>query len=195
MAKSVADKMIVKCGVIGGVIIFLWGMLAWIVFPWQSQVLKKFNNEQMVYDVIKENMTESGVYVLPNMYTYASGMDQQQLNKEAVDQNKMMLAGPVMFAAVTQEGVSDKMTIGSFIVYLIIQIVGVTAAVWLLSKTMIRGFKHQVLFFTCFGALIGLLGILPLWTWWGFSIAYVFTCWIQLVIGWCLAGLAIAKLK
>ena len=45
---------------------------------------------------------------------------------------------------------------------------------------------------TLIGFLIGFLGEMPYWNWWGFSFGYVVVEIADAVIGWFLAGLAIA---
>ena len=178
-----------KCALIGGLIVFIWGLFSWMVFPWHQTCLKKFANESDVANVIMDNAPDAGMYVLPNTFAYHEG-DMSQ--KEMTRGMEMMERGPFMFASVRPAGMG-KMSMGPFVVSLIIQIIGAFIVTWMLMQTKNLPFKKQVGFVTVFGLGVGILGQLPDWNWWGFSYAYILTNIIDLVIGWFLAGFGIAK--
>lgn len=186
------DKKILKCAIVGGLVVFIWGMISWMVLPWHSNSFKQFQNEKEVYEAIKDNAPTSGVYILPNMYVYKDGMSQSDIKRQMSDQHHMMSKGPVMFASISVEGMKG-MSLKPFVTSLIIQIIGAGIITWMLLQTKINVYKKQVIFITVAGFLVGLLGLLPAWNWWGFSGSYTFTCFADLVISWCLAGLAIGK--
>ena len=171
----------------GGLIVFIWGLFSWMIFPWHQNCMKRFSYESEVGNMIREHASESGMYILPN--TFYSGESCPEDMKKSV---KLMENGPFMFAAVKLEGMG-KMTIGHFILSLMLQIVGAFIATWMLMQTKGLSFFQQIGFFSLFGLSIGLLGALPDWNWWGFSFCYVLVSIIDLVIGWSLAGFAIVK--
>jgi len=178
-----------KCALIGGLIVFIWCLFSWMVFPWHQTCLNKFINESEVAGVIRDNAPVAGMYILPNTFAYKDGNSSQN---EMAAGMKMMEKGPFMFASVRPSGIG-KMSMGPFIISLIIQIIGAFIVTWLLMQTKNLSFKKQVGFVTVFGLGIGILGHLPEWNWWGFSYGYVLTHIIDLVIGWFLAGFGIAK--
>ena len=98
-----------------------------------------------------------------------------------------------MFASVCREGVVG-MSYGPFVISLIIQVLGAGIITWMLMQTKLTPYQKRVSFVTLAGVLVGVLGLLPSWNWWGFSGAYTLSCVADLVIGWFLAGLAIGKL-
>jgi hypothetical protein len=177
-----------KCALIGGLIVFIWGLFSWMVFPWHQTCLKRFANESDVASVIRDNALEAGMYVLPNTFVYDGNASQKEMAKGM----EIMEKGPFMFASVRPGGIG-KMTMGPFIISLIIQIIGAFIVTWLLMQTKNLPFKKQVAFVTAFGLGVGILGQLPSWNWWGFSGAYIFSNIVDLVIGWFLAGFGIAK--
>ena len=176
-----------KCALMGGLIVFIWGLFSWMVFPWHQTCMKRFVCEQGVADMIRENAPESGMYILPNTF-YSGDVCPVDMKKSV----KMMENGPFMFASIKQEGMG-KMTLGSFVLSLILQVIGAFIVTWMLMQTKGLSFYQQIGFFTLFGLSIGLLGSLPDWNWWGFSFCYVAVNVIDLVIGWTLAGFAVAK--
>ncbi len=177
-----------KCALIGGLIVFIWGLFSWMVFPWHQTCLKKFSNESDVAAVIRDNAPTAGVYVLPNTFSYHDGSTHREMSKGM----EMMEKGPFVFASVRPYGIG-KMSMGPFLVSLIIQIIGAFIVTWMLMQTKNLPFKKQVGFVTVFGLGVGVLGQLPNWNWWGFSSAYVLANIVDLVVGWFLAGFGIAK--
>lgn len=177
-----------KASVLGGLIVFVWGLFSWMVFPWHQSTLKQFSNESEVAGAIQGSVMESGMYVLPNTFHYDDQTSQHHMKRS----KEMMENGPFVFAAVSQYGMG-KMSLRPFIVSLIIQIAGAFIVVWMLMQTKGLHFKQQVAFVTLFGLGVGVLGELPNWNWWGFSSSYVLACIVDLVIGWFLAGMAISK--
>jgi hypothetical protein len=186
------DSKVIKGGIIGGLIVFVWGIFSWMILPWHERSLHHFKDEKKVYEVIKENAPESGIYIMPNMYAYRDGMSRSEKNKMIINQQKMMVNGPVMFASVAREGVG-KMMFQPFIISLIIQMIGAGIITWMLLQTKIVIYKKQVEFFTVAGVLVGVLGILPAWNWWAYSTSYTAVLIADLAIGWCLAGFAVGK--
>jgi predicted small secreted protein len=178
-----------KCALIGGLIVFIWCLFSWMVFPWHQSSLNRFTNESDVADVISENAPVDGIYILPNTFSYKDGNTSQ---KEMSAGMKMMEQGPFMFASVKPNGIG-KMSMGPFIISLIIDFIAAFIVTWMLMQTKNLPFKKQVGFVTVFGLGVGILGYLPQWNWWGFSYAYVFTHIVDLTVGWFLAGFGIAK--
>jgi hypothetical protein len=178
-----------KCAVAGGLIVFIWGLFSWMVFPWHQTSLKKFTNESEVATVISENAPTAGMYVLPNTFAYNDKTSQEHMTQGMT----MMEKGPFMFASIRPNGMG-KMSLGPFILSLFIQIIGAFIVTWMLMKTKGLIFRKQVGFVTLFGLGVGILTQIPDWNWWGFSCVYVLTNLADLVIGWFLAGLAIAKI-
>jgi len=183
------SKTHLKAAIIGGLIVFIWGMFSWMVFPWHQSALHKFTNESDVADVIKDNAPVAGVYVLPNTFSYNEGTSQEEMAKGM----QRMEKGPFMFATVRPSGMG-KMTMAPFVLGLILQIFGAFIATWMLMQTKGLSFKRRVGFVTLFGVGVAVLGQLPDWNWWGLSGAYVATNMADLIIGWFLAGLGIAKI-
>ena len=183
---------VLRCGFIGGVIVFVWLLISWMFLPWHYQSLKKFKDENRVYNVIRDNAPTSGIYILPNMYVYREGISQNDLNREMGSQTQMMSKGPVVFASVAVEGVTGPRYL-PFVIALIIQIVGACIIAWMLFQTKFSSVEQKVTFVTLIGLLIGILGYLPDWNWWRFSLGYTVGCMADLLIGWCLAGFAMVK--
>jgi hypothetical protein len=181
-----------KCfqgAIVGGVIVFLWCLFSWMVLPWHSAVFNRFTDEESVSNMIRDNAPVSGVYLLPNTYKYNASTSTEEMGKGLM----MMQKGPTMFASIQLSGMGQKTT-RPFIVSLIIQIIGAGIVTWMLLQARGLNYKQRLWFVTLYGIAIGVLGILPAWNWWCLSSSYVLSIFFDLVIGWFLAGLAIAKI-
>lgn len=182
-------KKLIRGSVIGGVIVFLWCLVSWMVLPWHAMVFQRFSDEDSVANAIRNNAPASGVYLLPNTYTYNASTSVSTMEKGM----NMMEYGPTMFASIQVNGMGER-TARPFILSLIIQIIGAGIVTWMLLFTKGLKYKQRVWFVTLFGISIGVLGILPAWNWWGLSFGYVVSIFFDLIVGWFLAGLAIAKI-
>ncbi|MBS0619930.1 MAG: hypothetical protein JSS61_00520 [Verrucomicrobia bacterium] len=180
---------LIKAALLGGVVVFIWSVISWVALPLHRVTVKKFTNEDQVAEAIRNNTPESGIYVLPNTWAYNASTSK----KEMESGRRMLEKGPVMFASISNEGMG-KITPAPFIISLITQIIGAAIISWILLHCKPMTYMKQVAFVTLFGLGVALLGHLPNWNWWGFSFAFVFSFFIELVIGWFLAGLAIAQM-
>ena len=59
---------IMKCGFLGGFILFIWGAAAWTVLPWQMNQFKNFSDEREVRSAIRDNAPQKGLYMLPSCH-------------------------------------------------------------------------------------------------------------------------------
>ena len=183
------QKKLMKSAVIGAVIVFFWCMASWMLLPWHVQAFNKFSDESSVAHAIRNNAPVDGIYILPNTYHYNSSTSSEEMEKGMM----MMQKGPTVFASVHLEGMGQK-TARPFIVSFLIQLIGAAIVSWMLLKTHGLKYKQKVLFVTLFGLAVGVLGLLPAWNWWSLSLSYTASIFFDLIIGWFLAGLAIAKI-
>lgn len=183
------SKSLLKSALVGGLIVFVWGMISWMALPMHKHCFHSFKNESKVASVIRENAPEKGIYILPNTYGYNENSSQSEMNKAI----EMMDKGPFMFASVVPNGLGNSMD-GPLVFSFVIQVVGAFIISWMLSRTKGLAFWDKVKFVTLFGLGVGVLGLLPSWNWLGFPGLYVAVHLLDLIVGWFLAGMAIAKL-
>lgn len=199
-----------KCALIGGLIVFIWGIVSWMLLPWHMMTTHKFINEEQVAMAIKANAPEDGIYFLPSChpnsfqnkdYSSMSKEEKQEAKEEAKQkmQGDMTIAkermkrGPILFASVHLGGM-DPSSVRPFIGSLIIQIISAFFATWLFLRTRAMSYARQVGWFAILGLFAGVVSALPAWNWMCFSAGWTIVTILDLVIGWVLAGLAIAKI-
>lgn len=186
-------KTLVKAAVLGGIVVFVWGIVSWMALPWHKVCMNKFKDQEAVAKVMQENATQNGVYVIPNMFAHKPDMTKEEMQKEMSKNKEMMHRGPFVFAIVTKEGMKGDMT-APMLIALLIQIVSAYFIAWMLTMTKAMSFMKQVGYVTMFGFIAGLIAVLPSWNWWGLPFGAALVHILDLVIGWFFGGLVIVKL-
>jgi hypothetical protein len=184
-------KALIKGGVLGGLVVFIWGAISWMVLPWHLATLYKFKDEQAVTEILTANAPASGVFVLPNAHRHEPGMSEEEMAAAEEAGLERMMKGPFVFASVR---LGSGQSMGTLMLNsLLIQILGALLVTWLVMKTGSLGYVSRVIFVTVFAVAAGVITHLPYWNWWDFSTGFTVVALADLVIGWFLAGLVIAK--
>lgn len=175
-------KALIKGTIFGAIILFIWMAISWMALPWHCATLKKFTDENSVASIINTNTKESGIYVLPHLCGEEVSKEQHQ---EAAKN------GPLVFSVIRKHGY-DYTSPRPYIVSFIIDLIGAFFVTYLLLQMRETTYWNRVWFVTAFGIAAGVLAVFPNWNWWGFSFPYTVVGFLDFVIGWFLAGLAIA---
>lgn len=166
----------IKAGIVGGVILFIWGFISWMVLPWHQASIRQFKDVQAVSKVIEENAPRSGIYLIPNHF--------------ATEKVQGSQTEPMVFASVNQKGMNSSMVI-PMLIGLLTQIIAACFVAWMLLQTNF-GYSCRVWFVVVFGIAAGIVSQIPSWNWLGFDINYAGIMFADLIIGWFLAGLVMA---
>lgn len=167
-------KVLIKGGLVGGLILFIWSAVSWMLLPWHLMTMNGFKEEAAVTQTITANVPSSGVYLLPISM-----------------QTPQATSGPLMFATVKLESNWPMSLL--LVMSLVIQIVAAFLVTWLLTKTRDLSYMGRVGFVIVFALTAGIVTLLPLWNWFFFPLNYTLIGIADLLIGWLLAGLWIAK--
>lgn len=173
---------------IGGFIVFIWSLLSWVVFPWHARTLHRFNNETVVAEVLRENVSQSGIYVLPNTSHYSNHTPTKDIRKS----HEILKKGPLVFASIELQGMRKK-EFTPLLISLCSYILAAGIICWMLLQTQGLSFLERVLFVALIGVLVAFLGVFPSWNWWHFSVSYTLVSCLDILIGWTLAGFLMAK--
>lgn len=175
---------IMKCGFVGGFILFIWGAAAWTVLPWQKNQFKTFSDQKDVRFTIKDNAPVSGLYMVPSMNV--TGDDYEQAKAQ-------MKEGPYVVAAVCVDGKAAN-SVGSGVQNLITKLVAACLVAWLLMKVKATDYNSAVKFVTMVGVVIGIMSTMPYVIMFGFPGTFAISGIIESVIGWFFAGLGMARM-
>jgi len=180
-------------GILGAVIAFVWSFVSWMVMPWHEWTLQSFRNEEFVSWVIKENVRKDGVYVIPHMGDKKSALTPSEL-KDKLDQGKTgAKSGPFVYAQIKRKGI-DFTSPKQYIISFLTQFVGATLISFLLLKVTESSYGGRLLFVTVTGLIVGILGLVPNWNWFGGGNLFLLVGIADLIITWFLAGLLMAAI-
>ena len=169
-------------GLVGGVILFVWGALVWDVFPLHSSWMKTAANEDSILAVMKESMGPQGVYLLPAM-PVKSGRTPEELKTAEKEWARKVEAGP-------------NVLVVQMIAGLLISCLSAFVASWLLARSTAfnEGYLARVAFCGVLGVFISLVTHLANFNWFGYPGDYTTAMILDSVGGWVLAGLGIAAI-
>jgi hypothetical protein len=181
-------RKVIRGGVIGGLILFVWGAFFWkaLLGGMAMHPTQAFKDEKDVMNTIVDNAPRSGIYTLPNMHKHHGNKESM---KAARDQRRN---GPYMFAAVSLEGRGGGRML-TMIKFLIYKIVLAMIVAYFIVKSGKHEFKEKVKFAVWLGFLIALAMTMPYAIIFGFCAKFVTIVIVEVLIGWLFAGMAIAK--
>lgn len=158
-----------------------------MILPWHQAATKQFRNETEVAQVLQDNTSTSGVYALPGL-PVEYGVGHGSGGRSSVQG----VQGIYFFGAVHPEGRAESDVMMHFY-SLICNIVAAIIVCWLILQAKGLTFWKQVQFAMLIGLFAGVVLCNRDWVWGGFSRAYVAVSIMDLLIGWFLGGIVIAK--
>lgn len=184
-------KKLILGGVLGGAVVFAWGMVSWMVLPWHQWTFENFQNEALVQEALMASVSKAGIYLLPGCPLKGKNLPREEAKALTKEVHAKMETGPVAFVAIQPKGTGPMSIL--MVKGFVIQAVGAFLLAWLLSVAKLKGYKEKVVFSAVIALAAGVITLLPQWNWWGFSPLYTLVGIADLVIGWVLAALVIAK--
>ncbi len=179
---------IMKCGLIGGFILFLWGAAFWTLMPWKKAQVKSFASEREVANAIRNNIDGSGLYLLPNLNDYVNKHSQLEAAKERMSE------GPFATVAVRAYGKNPNIGADAITSFILRVIVVSLATVLLLKTQRPLDFTRSVKFFTIIGLIVAFMSTIPYFLWFGFPLSFSIASIIETAFGWLFAGLAVGRM-
>ena len=172
-------KRVLLAGLLGGLALFAWESVAHLVLPLGQAGLKTIDNEQAVVGALRDTVKQPGLYFFPA--SAASGAAQAAV-------------GPTGIMAVQPNGTTALMPsqlltqLGADVVAMML------AGILLVQAGGLPGFGKRVVFFTVMGILPALRTDLSYWNWYAFPTSYTAAQFTVNIVGFCVAGMVLAKL-
>lgn len=173
-------------GLIGGVVFFMWAAFAHMVLPIGEMGMQRPASEDAVIATASENMSAPGVYMVP-------GLSAEQMKDEAAVKaySDKAKANPYAFVVYQPQG-KDGMDMGR---NLVTQFISDTLAAIVVAFVLALGafdFAKRVFIATALGLFSWLTLSVPYWNWYRFPTDFTLGALLEQVIGWLLAGVAMA---
>jgi hypothetical protein len=182
---------LIKGGLLGGLIVFAWSAISWMVLPWHTASLRNFTNEDAVVQALQANVPESGVYVIPGVQNTGATEAEKKANQDRM--MKRMETGPFLYASFQTEGMNSTAMGTRYIIHFLTQIIAAMLITWLLLKMPGLTFMGRTGVVVVIALIGGIMYELPMLIFWHFPLGHTLVNLIDSLIGWFLAGLVIAK--
>lgn len=180
-------KNILLGGVLAGVVLFFWGVVAHMLLPIGQMGMQELPHSTSVTYALDLALDEPGLYVFPWMDP-EEGMSKKAL----ADWEEAYRDGPVGFILYRAQG-GDPLGKQLFLIQFLTDLVAGLLVAVLLSFTRLS-FVGRLLFVTGIGLFSWITSSVPWWNWYGFPQGFVIGAGIHMVVGWFLAGLVLAAL-
>lgn len=179
-------KKILLPGLVGGIVYFLWSFISHMATPIGQMGIKTVDtNEDAVISTLKANMQEPGFYMLPG-----AGM----LNNPTTEQRSAIEAkynaGPTAVIVYAPTG-APMMSVAQLGRQFLFTLFSALLAAAIVSATIAPLAKRAVMV-AMMGMFSWLMISLPQWNWYRFPPMFVLGVGIDNIVGWLIAGFAIA---
>lgn len=178
-------KVLIKGALIGGLVAFMWMNFSWMVLPWHFMTISTLPNDAPIAESLKNNVTESGLYILP----WTSNKTEEAM----AEVNQKMENGPYAYMVVYPDGFK-KNTTKMMLFGLLFNIVIAFILTYLLTKTKGLSYIQKVGFVKMAAVAGALVVVMPNLIWWQFPLAYTLVTIVDTAFTWGFAGLAIGKI-
>ena len=173
-------------GLIGGIVFFVWGAFAHMALPIGEMGMKGPSDEAAVMAGLKQGLPSEGIYYLP--YLSPAQMKDEAATKAYSAQ---AVSNPYAFVVYQPQG-RDPMDMGR---NLGIQFVSDTLSAMVVAFVLALGnlgFGRRVTVAAAVGLFSWLTVSVPYWNWYRFPTDFTVGNLLEQVIGWALAGAAMA---
>lgn len=160
--------------------VFVWQGTSWVALPFHTGALLPVKDEAAVAAVLRANLPQDGMYMLPNEAGGAATIAERYA------------AGPVAtigYKAVGGQMMSPEM----FVRGIVLDIAVAAILVILIGMTDLRGYLPRLIFVSLIGLAMGLFTNLNNWIWMTQSLQYTVVDVLDTWVAWTLGGAVLAK--
>ncbi|GAB4379661.1 MAG: hypothetical protein Kow0042_29270 [Calditrichia bacterium] len=184
-------KRILIAGLLGGIAVFIWGFISWVVLPWHNMTIKSLPNEEAVVQMLQDANLQTGVYYFPGMKEEKlSAEEAEQAMKEWAEKHRRGPLGTFFY----HSGGTAPMSASTMVTGFLISLLAAVLAAYLLSSASAHlvSYGRRVLFVTFIGLFAALVSHVTMWNWFYMPVGYSLVNTIDLIVSWLIAGLVIA---
>lgn len=185
---------IAVAGLLGGVVLFAWGAISWMAFPLHTWTIKSFPNDGELLKTVRDSGETGGFYHFPGL-PHGEGWSEEERRIAMDAWEKKLRQGPVgivVFSAAGQGSMEPVMLAAGFVIQVIASIVA--ACLLFIARRELRYYFSRVFFVTLLGFFAFLVGPLVEWNYWGYPLNFTLMIGVDLLVGWFLCGLLLARL-
>ena len=174
-------------GLIGGIVLFLWGVVAHVALPIGEMGMKVAGNQDAAIAALQASGDKgAGVYMIPGM-SPETWRDEAAM-KAFVDKYKDAPSAFVVYDPTPNPTLSNM--VPALVKQLVSDLLVGLVAAWILSQA--AGFGTRVLIGAALGVVSWLSVSLPYWNWYRFPMDFTIGAWLDSGIGLLIASFPIA---
>lgn len=163
-----------KGAVAGGLIAFAWSAFSWTLLPFHTRTIAPFADPAALAKAVEAGAPKSGIYIFAND-----------------PKGQAAPTDPFIFVSYEKKGSGSR---GAAIVLgLLVQMTGAFFWTWILGKIPGLTLKDSALYGFFFGICVGVLGAVPGWVCWKFSLPFTAMYVVDAVIAWTLASMVLSR--
>lgn len=182
-------KKVILGGILGGIVLFLWGGLYHDVLPFGETGLKELPNEQAIVGAMKAGISDAGLYTFPTTGLPADSTHAQRAAK--MDEvNKKAASGPQGF--LIYHPIGTPLTSKMLVTEAVTNIVQALIVAFLLGQVTLRRYSSRLGFAVVIGLVASITTNVSLWNWYGFPTSWILSQMVFLIIGYFLVGIVVA---
>jgi hypothetical protein len=188
-------KKIILAGIVGGIILWVWGFFSWVVLPLHQSAMRQIPNETEIVGTIARALPGKGVYVYPRMPLESAGTGAAEQEAAMSAYMQKYQSGPTGMIFFDPAG-RDPFMPGQMTSGLLIFMLSAGIVAWLLSRSTAAGgtFISRVIYCGVIGTLFAVGCYLSDWNWMGWSFDWTRALMIDSIVAWLLAGTGIAAI-
>jgi hypothetical protein len=184
-------KRVILAGILGGIVLFLWGGLYHEALPFGEIGLKELPNEQAIVGAMKPNLPEPGMYLFPTTGLPPDSTHAQRAAK--MDEfNKKAASGPQGVLIYHPIGTSLSGTM--LITECCTNIIQALLVAFVLGQVGVKRFSSRLGLAFVIGLLASITTNISLWNWYGFPSNWVLNQIVFLIIGYFLVAIVAAAI-
>jgi hypothetical protein len=184
-------KKVILAGILGGLVMFLWGGLWHDQLPVALAGLRSLPNEQAVLATMKANIPEPGMYLFPGLGVADDApFAQKKAAMKKLEENPPSGPQGVLIYQPVGAGLSAKMLITEAVA----NIVQALLVAFLVAQVGVRRFSSRLGFAFVVGLVACITTNISLWNFYSFPSAWVLGQISFLVLGYFLVGIIVAAI-
>ena len=174
-------------GIVGGLVVFIWGAISHMVLPIGEAGIQLLPNEDAVMGAMRSSIAQPGLYFFPGMNMHGHPSEAEQ--KAWAEKYRTGPTGLLVYHPTGGEAISPK----QLVMELVSNILGALVAACLLTKVA-GTYWSRVGTVAGLGLFAWIAIEVSYWNWYGFPWDYTAAQAVDQVVGWGLGGLAMARL-
>ena len=176
---------ILIAGVIGGIVMFVWGAVTHLTLPSQTFGVNLLQNDQPVMDAMQQSIFEPGMYAFPGI---ATGSESDPAALELwTERSKAGPVGVIMY----KPGGTTPMSPMQLGIELVTNILAALLGAFI-AQRIVKGFGRRFLILTLLGPIAWLTVNASYWNWYHFPTDFTVAALVDETLTWMVTAIAIS---